>query len=64
MSHEANEYDVEQAEEAGHHETAYDPHYLGGARKKEKNRCFYGCLAEHESHVFVLGGAAVLGVKG
>ncbi len=64
MSHEANEYDVEQAEEAGHHETAYDPHYLGGARKKEKKRGFSGCLAVLVALVVVIGGAAVLGVKG
>jgi UPF0755 protein len=64
MSHEANEYDVEQAEEAGHHETAYDPHYLGGARKKEKKRGFSGCLAVLVALVVVIGGATVLGVKG
>jgi UPF0755 protein len=64
MSHEADEYDVEQAEEAGYHETAYDPHYLGGARKKEKKRGFSGCLAVLVALIVVVGGAAVLGTKG
>jgi UPF0755 protein len=64
MSHEADEYDVEQAEGAGYHETAYDPHYLGGARKKEKKRGFSGCLAVLVALIVVVGGAAVLGTKG
>jgi len=64
MSHEANEYDVEQAEEVGRHATAYDPHYLGGARKKEKKRGFSGCLAVLVALVVVIGGATVLGIKG
>jgi len=66
MSHEANEYDVEQAEEAssGHHDTGYDPYYLGGARKRKKERRFSGCLAVLVALVVVVGGAAVLGTKG
>jgi UPF0755 protein len=66
MSHEANEYDVEQAEEvsAGHPDSGYDPYYLGGARKKKKKHGFSGCLAVLVALVVVVGGAAVLGTKG
>jgi UPF0755 protein len=67
MSHEANEYDVEQAEEvsAEHPESRYDPYYLGGARKKKKKKHgFSGCLAVLVALVVVLGGAAMLGTKG
>src|SRR5262245_17535160 len=66
MSHEANEYDVDQAEVEpdGHHERAYDPYYLGGARKRKKQHRFSGCLAVLLALVVVVGGAALLGTKG
>jgi len=66
MSHEANEYDVEQAveESTGRHAADYDPYYLGGSRKRKKQRRFSGCLAVLLALVVVLGGAAVLGTKG
>jgi UPF0755 protein len=43
---------------------AYDPGYLGGARKKEKKRGAAGCLAVVVALVVVLGGAFVVGTKG
>jgi|tagenome__1003787_1003787.scaffolds.fasta_scaffold20816436_2 UPF0755 protein len=69
MSHEANEYDVEQmegepAEAPAEYETEYDPYYLGGARKRKKQRGFSGCLAVLIALVVVVGGAAVVGTKG
>jgi UPF0755 protein len=64
MSHEANEYDVDQtAHGPVEDETEYDPYYLGGARKK-KTRSYSGCLAVLVALVVVVGGAAVLGTKG
>jgi UPF0755 protein len=43
---------------------AYDPGYLGGARKKEKKRGVAGCLAVVVALVIVLGGGFVVGTKG
>ena len=64
MSHEANEYDVDQtAHGPVEDENEYDPYYLGGARKK-KTRSYSGCLAVLVALIVVLGGAAVLGTKG
>jgi len=42
----------------------YDPHYLGGARKKKKTRGFSGCLAVLVALAVVLGGAYFVGTKG
>ena len=73
MSHEANEYGVEPADHTsaeydgahdGAHEQPYDPYYLGGARKRKKERRFSGCLAVLVALVVVVGGAAFLGTKG
>ena len=41
----------------------YDPHYLGGARKKRK-RGFSGCLAVIVALAVVVGGAYLLGTEG
>jgi UPF0755 protein len=41
----------------------YDPHYLGGARKKKK-RGFAGCLAVIVALAVVVGGAYLVGTKG
>jgi UPF0755 protein len=41
----------------------YDPHYLGGSRKKKK-RGFSGCLAVIVALAVVVGGAYVVGTKG
>jgi UPF0755 protein len=41
----------------------YDPHYLGGARKKKK-RSFSGCLAVLVALAVVVGGAYVAGTTG
>jgi UPF0755 protein len=40
----------------------YEPHYLGGSRKKKRG--FSGCLAVIVAMVVVLGGAYFLGTKG
>jgi peptidoglycan lytic transglycosylase G len=66
MSHEANEYDVEQSGEASHEDdgSGYDPYYLGGSRKRKKERRFSGCLAVLVALVIVVGGAFFLGTKG
>jgi|1186.fasta_scaffold100739_2 UPF0755 protein len=69
MSHEANEYDVEQAqgesaEATAPQESDYDPYYLGGSRKKKTRGGFSGCLAVLVALIVVVGGAAVLGTKG
>ncbi len=40
----------------------YDPHYLGGSRKKKRG--FSGCLAVIVALVVVVGGAYVVGSKG
>jgi UPF0755 protein len=68
MSHDANdgavdpgtqvEGDVESPEER----EAYDPPYLGGARKKKRG--FAGCLAVIVALVVVVGGAYVAGTTG
>ena len=42
----------------------YDPHYLGGSRKRQKKRGFAGCLAVIIALVVVLGGAYYVGSKG
>lgn len=42
---------------------AYEPHYLGGARKKKK-RGFSGCLAVLIALAVVVGGAYIAGTKG
>jgi UPF0755 protein len=47
------------SEEAG--DDAYDPHYLGGARKKKRG--FSGCLAVLVALAVVLGGAYFVGTK-
>jgi UPF0755 protein len=70
MSHDAGEYDVEQVEgeappvqgTSGDAGDRYDPHYLGGSRKKKRG--FSGCLAVIVALAVVLGGAYVLGTKG
>jgi len=41
----------------------YDPHYLGGARRKKK-RGFAGCLAVIVALAVVVGGAYLVGTKG
>lgn len=43
---------------------AYDPHYLGGTRKKKKSRGFSGCLAVIVALAVVVGGAYFVGSKG
>jgi UPF0755 protein len=45
-------------------ERGYEPHYLGGARKKERHRSVPGCLAVFVALVVVVGGAFVVGTKG
>jgi UPF0755 protein len=50
---------VETSSDAG---DDYDPHYLGGSRKKKRG--FSGCLAVIVALVVVLGGAYVVGSKG
>jgi UPF0755 protein len=42
----------------------YEPHYLGGSRKKKKKRGFSGCLAVIVALAVVVGGAYVVGSKG
>jgi UPF0755 protein len=45
-------------------EGGYEPHYLGGARKKKRTRGFSGCLAVLVALAVVVGGAYVVGTKG
>ena len=42
----------------------YDPHYLGGARKKKRSRGFSSCLAVLVALAVVVGGAYFVGTKG
>jgi UPF0755 protein len=42
----------------------YDPHYMGGSRKKQKKRGFSGCLAVIIALAVILGGAYYVGSKG
>lgn len=46
-----------------HHDGAYEPHYLGGARRKKK-RGFASCLAVVIALAVVLGGAYFVGTRG
>lgn len=66
MSHRAGEHDAEQVEREAppveETEGDYEPHYLGGSRKKKRG--FSGCLAVIVAMVVVLGGAYFLGTKG
>lgn len=55
--------ETEPNESDGDSDGGYDPHYLGGARKKKK-RGFSGCLAVLVALVVVVGGAYVAGTKG
>src|SRR5215213_8299929 len=48
--------------EADGSDGAYDPHYLGGARKKKRG--FSGCLAVLVALAVVVGGAYVAGTTG
>jgi peptidoglycan lytic transglycosylase G len=66
MSHKAGEHDAGQVEREAppveETEGDYEPHYLGGSRKKKRG--FSGCLAVIVAMVVVLGGAYFLGTKG